>query len=267
MLPPPPEAAICTLPVPIAAFFVPALPGSHARAVLVLLNRTAPGRGGPAMEIALMLTPFSCSALAHLQASFIALVLPRVLSHGRVYFRGLKCPHRHEDAIQEMIGLAWEWHLRLAENGKDSTRFPTALATYAARAVKSGRHLVGQEKSKDVLSPLAHQRHHFMVSRLPDFETLSDNPLSEALADNTKSPPDETVCFKLDFAAWLASLTARNRSIAQDLMVGGRTIDVADKYGVSAGRISQMRREFCQDWLTFCGDIPLNSRSHPPAVA
>jgi hypothetical protein len=219
------------------------------------------------MEIAPMPTPFSGSALAHLQASFIALVLPRVLSHGRVCFRNLKCPHRQDDAIQEMIGLAWEWHLRLAENGKDSTRFPTALATYAARAVRSGRRLVGQEKSKDVLSPLAQQRHHFTVRKLPDFETLSDNQLTEALADNTKSPPDETVCFKLDFAAWLDILTERDRSIAQDLMVGRRTIDVADKYGLSPGRISQLRREFCQDWQTFCGDSLPTARAQPPAVA
>ncbi len=214
-----------------------------------------------------MLTPFSGSALAHLQASFIAIVLPRVLSHGRVCFRGIKCPHRQQDAIQDMIGLAWQWHLRLAEKGKDSTRFPTALATYAARAVKSGRRLVGQERSKDVLSPLAQQRHHFAVRRLPDFETLSDNPLIEALADNTKSPPDETVCFKLDFTAWLASLTNRDRSIAENLMIGGRTIDVAREYGLSAGRISQMRREFCQDWQTYCGDSQPTARAHPPAVA
>ncbi len=214
-----------------------------------------------------MTTPFSCSALAQLQASFLALVLPRVLSHGRVCFRGIKGPHRQQDAIQDMIGLAWQWHLRLAEKGKDSTCFPTALATYAARAVKSGRRLVGQEKSKDVLSPLAQQRHHFTVRRLPDFETLSDNPLTEALTDNTKSPPDETVCFKIDFAAWLDSLTDRERGIAEDLMMGERTIDVARAYGLSAGRISQLRREFCQDWHSFCGDSRPRAQAQPPAVA
>jgi hypothetical protein len=219
------------------------------------------------MEIAPMLTALSCSALAHLQASFIAIVLPRVLSHGRVCFRGIKCPHRRQDAIQEMIGLAWQWHLKLAENGKDSTRFPTALATYSARAVKSGRRLVGQERSKDVLSLLAQQRHHFAVRRLPDFETLSDNPLTEALADNTKSPPDETVCFKLDFAAWLDSLRNRDRAIAQDLMIGERTLDVAREYGLSAARISQLRREFCQDWHMFCDDSRPSARAQPPAVA
>ena len=81
-----------------------------------------------------MPTALSSSTLALLQASFLAIVLPRVLSHGRVYFRHVTCPDRRQEAIQEMIGLAWKWHLSLAEKGKDATRFPTALATYAARA-------------------------------------------------------------------------------------------------------------------------------------
>ncbi|MHB1424094.1 MAG: hypothetical protein ACYC3I_13030 [Gemmataceae bacterium] len=208
-----------------------------------------------------MPTPFSSAALAHLQASFLALVLPKVLSHGRIYFRDIQCPNRREDAIQDMIGLAWQWHLRLAERGKDATAFPTALASYAARAVKSGSRVAGQERANDVLSPVAQQRHHFFVGRLPDFETLTVHPLCEALHDNTKSPPDETVSFKLDFTAWLASLTERDRSIVEDLMIGERTRDVANKYQISPARISQKRRELCQDWLAFCGDFSAVSAS------
>ena len=201
-----------------------------------------------------MTIPFSAAELAHLHASFLAIVLPRVLSHGRVCFRGMKCPHRREDAIQDMIGLAWTWHLRLAEKGKDATCFPTALASYAARAVRSGSRVAGQERANDVLSPVAQRRHQFYVGRLPDFETLSEHPLCEALLDNTKSPPDETVCFKLDFLAWLASLAERDRGIVEDLMIGERTLDVANKYKVSPARISQKRREFLQSWQAFSGE-------------
>jgi hypothetical protein len=214
-----------------------------------------------------MLTPFSPVALARLQGDFVASVLPRVLSHGRVCFRDLPCPHRQEEAIQEMISLAWQGHLRLAEKGKDATRFPTALASYAARAVQSGRRLVGQEKSQDVLSPLAQQRHHFTVRRLPDVEILTDNPLTLALTDNTQSPPDAIVCFKLDFTAWLARLTERNRCIALDLLVGERTLDVAAKYGVSAERISRLRRAFCQDWRAFRGERPAPAGSSAVGIA
>jgi DNA-directed RNA polymerase specialized sigma24 family protein len=210
---------------------------------------------------------FSSSALAHLQASFLAIVLPRVLSHGRVCFRGIKCPHRREDAIQEMIGLAWQWHRRLAEKGTDATAFPTALASYAARAVKSGSRVAGQERANEVLSLGAQRRHRFVIGKLPDFETVTDHPISEALYDNTKSPPDEAVCFKLDFTAWLASLTERNRGIVADLMVGERTRDVADKYGLSAARISQLRREFCLDWRAFCGELPVEAAASALGVA
>lgn len=100
------NATIRTLLRRIVTFFVPAWPGTQAWAALVLLSRTSPGRGGPTMEIVPIPTPFSPSALAHLQASFLAIVLPRVLSHSRVCFRGIKCPHGKEDALQEMIGLA-----------------------------------------------------------------------------------------------------------------------------------------------------------------
>jgi hypothetical protein len=214
-----------------------------------------------------MPTPFSSSALALLQASFLTIVLPRVLSHGRVYFRHVKCRDRRQDAIQEMIGLAWRWHLRLAERGKDATRFPTAQATYAARAVKSDRRLCGQEKSKDVPSPLAQRRHHFTVERLPNFSTLNGGPLEEAFHDNTKSPPDQAVCFKLDFSAWLTRLTERDGSIVEALMMGERTSDVAHQFGVSPARIAQKRREFCQDWRRFCGEGISTSRTHRPDVA
>jgi hypothetical protein len=207
------------------------------------------------MEIAPMPTPFSASTLAHLQASFLAIVLPRVLSHGRVYFRHLKCRHRLEDAIQEMIALTWRWHVRLAEKGRDATCFPTALASYAARAVKSGRRLCGQARANDVLSPLAQRKRHFAVEKLPDFSTLHGSPLEEALHDNMVSPVPEQVAFRLDFPAWLASLTARDHRIVEDLMVGERTLDVAAKYGLSPARISQKRREFRQDWRAFCGEL------------
>lgn len=214
-----------------------------------------------------MPSTFSSSALALLQASFLAIVLPRVLSHGRVSFRHVKCRDRRQDAIQEMIGLAWKWHLRLAEQGKDATRFPTALATYAARAVKSSRRLCGQEKAKDVLSPRAQRRHHFTVERLPNFSTLNGSPLEEALLDNTKSPPDETVCFKLDFTAGLTRLPERDGGIVEDLMLGERTSNVAAKYGVSPARIAQKRGDFCQDWRRYCGDGISTSHSHRPGVA
>jgi hypothetical protein len=189
-----------------------------------------------------------------LHEAFLTLVLPKVLSHGQVWSRHIKCPHRREDFIAEMVALSWKWFVRLVERGKDPTAFPTALASFAARAVRAGRRVAGQEKPKDVLSPVAQARHGFMVEKLPDIATLGDNPLADALADNTMTPPDEQCAFRLDFPAWLALLGDRNRRIAQDMMVGERTLDLASRHGISPARVSQLRREFRRDWRVYCGE-------------
>ena len=120
-------------------------------------------------------------------------ILPRIERHGRVYFRHVKNAGLKEEYIAEMVALAWRWCVRLAQRGKDITRFPSAIATYAARAVRSGRRLCGQEKGKDVLSPLAQTRHGFTTSSLPGYSTLHGNIFDEALTDNTVTPVDEQV--------------------------------------------------------------------------
>ena len=196
--------------------------------------------------------PLSTDAL---HAVFVAL-LPRIIRHGRVYFRHLKCPHRMEDALAEMAALAWRWCVALAQRGKDVTRFPSALAAFAARAVKSGRRLCRMESGQDALSPRARARRGFRVERLPDFSTPSGNPLADALADNTVTPVAEQVAFRLDFPAWLATLGGRDRRVALDLMVGERTRDVARKYGRSPGRVAQLRRRFHDDWRRFHAEDP-----------
>src|SRR5207244_9353691 len=89
-------------------------------------------------------------ALAFLQAAFVA-VLPRIVTHGRLYFRHVKCPATREEAVAEMVALAWQWYARLAHRGKDAGQFISTLADYAARAVNSGRRLTGMEATKDVL--------------------------------------------------------------------------------------------------------------------
>jgi hypothetical protein len=201
-------------------------------------------------------TPADSVALARLQAAFLASVLPKVLSHGGVYFRHLRSAELKEEYVAEMVALTWRWHLRLAERGKDSTRFPTALATFAARAVRSGRRLAGMDRARDVLSPQARQRHGFAVRKLPDCSALDGSPLAEALHDNTRTPPDEQCAFRLDFPAWRATHAERDRRVLDDLMLGERTLDVAGKYGLSPGRVSQLRHQFLLGWRRYVSEPP-----------
>jgi hypothetical protein len=74
----------------------------------------------------------------------------------------------------------------------------------------------------------------------------------ERLRDNMQTPVVEQVVFRIDFRDWLATLSGRNRQVVDDLMAGEGTGEVARKFGLSPGRVSQLRRQFEGDWGVFC---------------
>ena len=84
-------------------------------------------------------------AIAALQQQFLCEVLPRVTRQAQVYFRHLRCRHRLADAVAEVVAICWKWFLRLIEQGKDLSGFVSTLAVYAAKHVRCGRRLFGQD--------------------------------------------------------------------------------------------------------------------------
>jgi hypothetical protein len=203
--------------------------------------------------------------LEELHARFLV-ILPRVELHGRIYFRHLRGDKR-ADAIQEMCGLGWRWYLRLHDRGRDPADFLTRFVTLLARAVNSGRRLAGMARAKDVLNPATQRRHGFQVERLPSSTQASHERLysevhgqelhdafEERLRDNTITPVLDQVQFRLDWPAWLATLTGRERRMIRAMGLGGRTLDLAKEFEVSPARISQMRREFHGGWMRFTAD-------------
>jgi hypothetical protein len=204
--------------------------------------------------------------LAALHAAFLT-ILPRIERHGRVYFRHLRCSHAKADAIADMVALCWLWFGRLIAKGKDPLAFPMMLATFAARQVNEGRHCVGQEKARDVMSRRAQRRHGFHVESLPASTASSFDDrcarvhgqrrrdvFEERLSDNRITPVPDQVQFRIDFPSWLKTLTGRERRMVRAMAANERTLDVSRRFDVSPARVSQMRRELHNDWQRFCGE-------------
>lgn len=194
------------------------------------------------------------NAHANGTAVFLA-ISPTIERHARFTFRGQKDHHRLEDCVQETLALCWLWSCRLWEQGKDASAFPTALAAYATRHVRSGRSFVGKKTYRtDVLSPLAQMLHGFRTETLPGKEQRIASHWRAALQDNMQSPPPEQAAFRIDFPEFLAGLSDRDRRIAQDMMMGDTTQELSGRYRLSPSRISQMRRALKEDWCAFAGE-------------
>lgn len=182
-----------------------------------------------------------------MQVRFLVL-LPTIERHARFHFRAVKCPDKKSDRIAEAIALAWKWFVRLEQRGKNVTEFVSVFARLASRAARNGRRIAGMDRSKDVLSFRAQQRWRFTLT------TMHGNIIDDAVCDNTQTPPPDAAAFRIDFPRWLTSLSERNRRLAGDLMVGGETLAVARKFGVSPARVSQLRQQFHHDWQRFHGE-------------
>jgi hypothetical protein len=155
--------------------------------------------------------------------------------------------------------------LRLREQGKDPSEFMKSFTTLLARTVFSGRRLVGLEKAKEVMNPFTQRRHGFLVEALPtSFRTSFDqlyaipygqellDTFEERLRDNTTTPVPDQVQFRIDWPAWLATLSGRERRIIRVMAKSESTINLSRRFDLSPARISQLRREFHDDWNRFC---------------
>jgi hypothetical protein len=128
------------------------------------------------------------------------------------------------------------------------------LSQYAIRQVLAGRRVGSQLNKHDLLSPYARKIQGFKVERIdrPDEPT---GGWRQILVADHRAGPAETAAARIDVAAWLRTLSAQNRRIAKALAVGNTTATVAKQFGLSAGRVSQLRGWLHQHWQQFQGEM------------
>ncbi|MGE3806363.1 MAG: hypothetical protein AB7K24_16970 [Gemmataceae bacterium] len=194
------------------------------------------------------------------QAAFLT-ILPMLEAITERHFHFLGDASTRADAVADVVAVCWAWFSRLWSRGRDARRFPASLAYLAIRHVKCGRRVQGAESSKDVLSPTARLRRGFQLERLELNGNYDEPEWQEALRDNTRSPVPEQACFRVDFPAWLRSLDQRQRRLIKAMLKGEGTGKLARRFGISPGRVSQLRREFHQNWRRFHGELVDNSRA------
>ena len=182
---------------------------------------------------------------------FLAM-LPVIRKYAKRAFQCLNAEAR-EDAVCEVTANAVVAFARLVELGKVDLAHPTVLARYGIVQTREGRRVGNRRRVGEVLSGYAQRKKGFFVERLDRFDKESAEWL-EAVAEDPRTPVPDQVAFRVDFPAWLKLQTPRNRRIAEALAVGGTTSDVAKRFHVTSGRISQLRRQFQRSWQEFQGD-------------
>jgi hypothetical protein len=192
------------------------------------------------------------------QDVFVSDLLPRVKAQARFHFRHMS-PNNKEEAEAESVAVALTFFVRLIEHGRNAGVLVRQIARVAVLRVKSGRLVGSGQRSCDVLSWLARKRRGFRVTSIDDGD--ADCVWRETVVEDRQSTPAEIAAARIDIGEWLNAMTTRRRQIAEMLAAGYRTDEVAGRFGVSAGRISQLRRDFEASWNNLHGETNERHRS------
>jgi len=178
-------------------------------------------------------------------------LLPIIHRYARRAFFSWPQVHR-EEALAETTATAFVSFIRIKQSGKNPFDFPTRLVRWAITHVLAGRHVGSRDNSRDVMARVAQVRHDFGVDSFTRIGYWH-----YCLIDSRQTPVPDQVSFRIDFAAWLKTLSCREQRIALLLCEGYTTGEVAQRFQLSAGRISQLRRELCDSWEEFQAEEPV----------
>jgi hypothetical protein len=182
-------------------------------------------------------------------------MLPQIRRQALTAFRNQRFEAR-EELIQEVIANCFRAWVLLVRRGKESVVYPTPLAQYAIRQVRDGRRVGSRQRAQDIMSAKANKLHGFSIERFARRDP-QNGVWNELLVEDRRAGPAEVAAARLDLTAWLGTLSKRNRLIASALSMGETTGDVARRYALSPGRVSQLRVWLRQHWERFQGDNPL----------
>jgi hypothetical protein len=180
-------------------------------------------------------------------------MLPQIVDQAEYAFRQVPAGVG-EELVQETIAQAYAMFVRLCHRGKASLAYATPLAKFAIRHVREGRRIGSRCNSLDITSPCSCAAKRVTIERLDRFNRRRGE-WREVLVEDRTAGPAEIVMTRLDFASWLATLSNRDRQLAENLVLGETTGRVARTFRISAARVSQLRRELCANWHRFVGDL------------
>jgi hypothetical protein len=176
-------------------------------------------------------------------------MLPRIRHRAHRAFRKIR-PERKAELIQEAIANAYCAFAALVRHGKSDVAYATPLANFAIRQVIAGRQVGTKPNRRDVMSPQAHLAYGFDVERLDTFDEVQGE-WRAALVEDRHATPADIAAARIDVAAWLRSLSQRNRRIAKTLAMGETTTHAAQRFKLTSARISQLREELKMSWERF----------------
>lgn len=177
-------------------------------------------------------------------------IMPAISTHLKICFRRLPAEQR-EEKTQEALASALVSYRSLATSGRMADIHPGTLAGFAVKHVNNRRHVGGsQDGARDAMSTVAQNRGCFRTMSTDRYRRETGE-WEQITVEDRRVPVPDLVSFRIDFREWLDTLSRRDRKIIASFIRGDSTSGVAQQFGISEGRVSQLRRKYQVLWRAF----------------
>ena len=175
---------------------------------------------------------------------------PSIIQITKIAFRGAN-PDKREDAVQSSRVHAFNFLKGLAKQGRLDEANASTIAYYAIKSYKCGRIGGIPSSATDVLGERCRILRRATVENFGLAEGAFTYFMSEATRIDGRVSIPRTVALRVDFVEWYQQQSSRDQEIIKDLAYGEGTSDIAKKYGVRPGAVSQWRRKYEKLWYAF----------------
>jgi hypothetical protein len=155
-------------------------------------------------------------------------------------------PHERQEAAQAILANAALAFARLAELDRLHLAYPKPLVRYGLKQFRAGRLVGSRTNCNDVGSKSCQRKHGCCAEPLETWKAT--------LVEGRGMTPADIAALRIDFSDWFQSLSPRDQRLASELARGESTSVVAKMFRITAGRVSQLRRELYESWQRFVGE-------------
>ncbi len=184
------------------------------------------------------------------QTPFLAIV-PDLTRYAYSRFR-FYSPDAREEAGAEAVAHAWVAYTGLVQRGRGEVIQKPGFVINCVHPVVSGRPAGGCSSATEALSRQVQRRRGFQVRSI--CSPQPEGGMLQNLLEDRRTSPADLAAFRMDFGAWLARQSPRHRRMMKLLASGEQASRVADRFGISRPRVSQLRLAWRAAWARFLGE-------------
>lgn len=167
----------------------------------------------------------------------------------RLYW--LRCRADIEDAIADVLALAWrKWQRRIAAGG-DPRNWAVKIGACALADVMRGKAAQGSCAKSELLSQYNQCHRGYHVATYDHRAGRSDRQFCNALLTGRQDNPGAVARAAVDWEDWIASLCTADKQLVREMMQGDTNTQLAARRGFDRKWATRKRRQLAAQWADY----------------